>query len=63
MKRLPADSARAGEIIKEAPGSPLTSKTKLLETMEEAGHKINISEAEIIVAGGRGMGQIRVSNC
>ncbi len=56
MKRLPADSTRAGEIIKEAPGSPLTSMTKLLETIEEAGHKINISEAEIIVAGGRGMG-------
>ena len=57
MKRLPADSTRTGEIIKEALASPLTSKTKLIETIEEAGHKINISEAEIIVAGGRGMGE------
>ncbi len=57
MKRLPPDAARTGEIIKETPVSPLTSRTKLLETIEEAGHKINISEAEIIVSGGRGMGE------
>ncbi len=56
MKRLPADGARTGEIIKETPPHPFTTMTKLLETIEEAGHKINISEAEIIVAGGRGMG-------
>jgi caffeyl-CoA reductase-Etf complex subunit CarE len=56
MKRLAVDGAKTGEIIRETPGSPLTTKTKLLETIEEAGHKINISEAEIIVAGGRGMG-------
>jgi electron transfer flavoprotein alpha subunit len=56
MKRLAADAAKTGEIVKETPASPLTTKTKLLETIEEAGHKINISEAEIIVAGGRGMG-------
>jgi caffeyl-CoA reductase-Etf complex subunit CarE len=56
MKRLPSDPARTGEIIKETPVSPLKTLTKLLETVEESGHKINISEAEIIVAGGRGMG-------
>ena len=57
MKRLPVDTGRTGEIIKEAPAGPLASRTKLLETIEEAGHKINISEAEIIVSGGRGMGE------
>ncbi len=57
MKRLPPDAARMGEIIKEAPAGPLTSKTRLVETIDEAGHRINISEAEIIVSGGRGMGE------
>jgi len=56
MKRLAADQSRNGEIIKSGPASPMTSKTRLLEVIEEAGHKINISEAEVIVAGGRGMG-------
>ncbi len=56
MKRLAPDTSRSGEIIKSAPASPLSSKTKLLEVIEEAGHSVNISEAEVIVAGGRGMG-------
>ncbi len=56
MKRLAADQSRNGEIIKSGPASPMTSKTRLVEVIEEAGHKINISEAEVIVAGGRGMG-------
>ena len=56
MKRLAADQSRNGEIIKSGPATPMTSKTRLLEVIEEAGHKINISEAEVIVAGGRGMG-------
>jgi electron transfer flavoprotein alpha subunit len=55
-KRLAADNSRTGEIIKSGPATPMTSKTRLLEVIEEAGHKINISEAEVIVAGGRGMG-------
>jgi electron transfer flavoprotein alpha subunit/NAD-dependent dihydropyrimidine dehydrogenase PreA subunit len=56
MKRAAADASRQGEIIRYAPPSPLSSRTKLIETIEEAGHRINISEAEIIVSGGRGMG-------
>lgn len=56
MKRFAADPSRDGEIIKTGPSAPMTSKTRLLEIIEEAGHKINISEAEVIVAGGRGMG-------
>jgi electron transfer flavoprotein alpha subunit/NAD-dependent dihydropyrimidine dehydrogenase PreA subunit len=57
MKRLPADPSRKGEIIKSKPAAPMSSMTKLLKVIEEAGHTINISEAEIIVAGGRGMGE------
>ncbi|MGA2192015.1 MAG: electron transfer flavoprotein subunit alpha [Nitrospirota bacterium] len=56
MKRLPPDPSRRGEIIRIKPAAPLSSKTRLIETIEEAGHRINISEAELIVSGGRGMG-------
>ena len=56
MKRLPEDKSRKGEVVKTKPASPMSSMTKLLKVIEEAGHTINISEAEIIVAGGRGMG-------
>jgi len=56
MKRAASDPSRKGEIIKSSPASPLTSMTKLLDVIEEAGHTVNLSEAEIIVAGGRGMG-------
>jgi electron transfer flavoprotein alpha subunit/NAD-dependent dihydropyrimidine dehydrogenase PreA subunit len=56
MKRAVPDPARRGEVIKAAPGSPLGSMTKLLSVIEEAGHTVNLSEATVIVAGGRGMG-------
>lgn len=56
MKSANPDPGRHGEIIKAAPPSPLASRTRLIETIEEAGHRINISEAEVIVSGGRGMG-------
>lgn len=56
MKRLPADSSRTGEVIRKSPAKPLTSRTKLHNVIDIAGHSINISEAEIIVSGGRGMG-------
>jgi len=56
MKRAVPDPGRKGEIIKVAPKTPPVSMTRLLKVIEEAGHKINISEAEVIVAGGRGMG-------
>jgi len=56
MKRTVSDPARKGEVIKSAPASPLTSKTRLLSVIEEVGHKVNLSEATVIVSGGRGMG-------
>jgi electron transfer flavoprotein alpha subunit/NAD-dependent dihydropyrimidine dehydrogenase PreA subunit len=56
MKRLAADPSRTGEVIRKKPAKPLTSRTRLRNVIEVAGHSINISEAEIIVSGGRGMG-------
>lgn len=55
MKRAVPDTTRQGEVVKVSPASPMSSMTKLLEVIQEAGHSVNLSEAEIVVAGGRGM--------
>ncbi|MFP4473382.1 MAG: FAD-binding protein [Candidatus Omnitrophota bacterium] len=51
-----ADPSRTGEVIEETV-SPnlLTSRTKLLDLVEEVSATVNIAEADIIVSGGRGM--------
>lgn len=47
-----------GQIIKvDLNGAPVTSKTKLLEFIEDVSEKINLDEADIIVCGGRGLGK------
>lgn len=54
---LPADKKRKGKIIKESFDSSLyVSRTKLLDIIEEIESTVNLSEADIIVSGGRGMG-------
>jgi electron transfer flavoprotein alpha subunit len=56
MKRGLYDEGRAGEIIHvEVEG--LTSRTKVLETVKEVSDiTVNLHEADIIVSGGRGLG-------
>ena len=54
---LEPDKKRKGKIIKESFDSSLYfSRTKLLDIVEEVESLINLSEADIIVSGGRGMG-------
>ena len=54
---LPADRKRKGKIIKESFDPALYfSRTKLLDIIEEIETTVNLSEADIIVSGGRGMG-------
>ena len=56
MKEIQRDPKRKGKIIEEKfDVSVFTSKTKLLDIVEEVSSTINISEADIIVSGGRGM--------
>jgi len=53
---LAADKKRKGKIIRETFDSSLYfSRTKLLDIVEEVESLINLSEADIIVSGGRGM--------
>ena len=58
MKEAGVDNSRKGRIIKkDFPDSLLKSRTKLLDSIDEITNTINISEADIIVSGGRGLGE------
>ncbi len=55
-KRTP-DTARKGEIIRvDFDRAHITSRTKLLSFVEDLTEKVKIEEADVIVAGGRGLG-------
>ena len=56
MKENEIDNSRQGKIIEEKYESAFfTSRTKLLDIVEEVSSTINITEADIIVSGGRGL--------
>ena len=56
MKESDADESRKGNIVEETvPRTMLTSRTKLLDIVEEVSSTINVAEADIIVSGGRGI--------
>jgi len=58
MKEAVPDLSRTGQIIKKAYSDKLlASRTKILDIVEEQGYKINLSDADIIVSGGRGLGK------
>ncbi len=57
MKEAEADPARKGQIIKEEfPDETYTSRSKLIDMIEEIEETVNLTEADIIVSGGRGVG-------
>ena len=54
---LSPDKKRKGKIIKESFDASLyVSRTKLIDIIEEIESTLNLSEADVIVSGGRGMG-------
>jgi electron transfer flavoprotein alpha subunit len=56
MQPMAPDKKRKGKIIRERfDGSVYASATKLLDIVEELETLVNLSEADIIVSGGRGM--------
>ncbi|MGB2629631.1 MAG: electron transfer flavoprotein subunit alpha [Candidatus Omnitrophota bacterium] len=57
MKEAVPEKGRKGEVIKEEfPEEIYTSRSKLIDIVEEIEETINIAEANIIVSGGRGVG-------
>ncbi len=59
MKPTPRDDARTGEIIDVTLNGSGTLRTRVIKTVEELGETVNICEADIIVAGGRGLGSAK----
>lgn len=56
MKEAPIQKRRKGELIEENIDEPLlSSRSKLIEIVEEIESTVNLAEANIIVSGGRGM--------
>jgi electron transfer flavoprotein alpha subunit len=56
FKPMAADLSRRGEIIDETVTPDLlASRTKIIDIIEEVTQTVNLSEADIIVSGGRGM--------
>lgn len=56
MKPAQRDNTRNGEIVDVAYAAAGSVRTKVLRTVEELTETVNICEADIIVAGGRGLG-------
>jgi electron transfer flavoprotein alpha subunit len=57
MKEADADPSRKGEIIKEEfPEEIFSSRSKVIDIVEEIEETVNLAEADIIVSGGRGLG-------
>jgi len=57
MTEADTDPKRKGEIIKENfPDDVYISRSKLIDVVEEIEETINLTEADVIVSGGRGVG-------
>ena len=57
FKKAEPDEAKAGEVIAEAIVCPADAiKTKITDVVKEISETVNLEEADIIVAGGRGVG-------
>ncbi len=56
MKPSPRDDSRTGDIIDIKYSQSDNLRTKVIKTVEALGETVNICEADIIVAGGRGLG-------
>jgi electron transfer flavoprotein alpha subunit len=59
MKPAVRDASRTGEIIEIRYTQSGELRTRVVKTVEELGETVNICEADIIVAGGRGLGSAK----
>jgi len=58
MKAAVRDDSRTGEVVvKKVDASKIVERTKILDFVKEVESTVNITEADIIVSGGRGMGK------
>jgi len=60
MQKAKFDKARSGKVInKGLNGLDISAKTKVLKMVEDLTQKVNLTEANIIVSGGRGLGEAK----
>lgn len=60
MKKAEFDRNRKGKIIKKKiDGLDISAKTKVLDVIMDLTQKVNLTEADIIVSGGRGLGEAK----
>ncbi len=60
MQKANFDKSRKGKIIKkEINGLDISARTKVLKMVEDVTQKVNLTEANIIVSGGRGLGEAK----
>lgn len=59
MKPVPRNDSRTGDVIDVRYTQSGNPRTKVIKTVEEIGETVNICEADIIVAGGRGLGSAK----
>ncbi len=59
MKPAPRNDSRIGDIIEIPYTQAGDLRTRVIKTIEELGETVNICEADIIVAGGRGLGSAK----
>lgn len=57
MKEAKEDSSRKGEVEVLNYNGKLSSRTKLIDMIDEVGKTVNLAEADIIISGGRGLGK------
>ena len=59
MKPAPRNDSRIGDVIEIPYTQSGDLRTRVIKTIEELGETVNICEADIIVAGGRGLGSAK----
>lgn len=58
MKKLKPDNSRKGEVVEFNPTN-ISSKIKILNFVEDLTEKVKIEEADIVISGGRGLGNLK----
>jgi caffeyl-CoA reductase-Etf complex subunit CarE len=59
MKPAPRDDSRKGDVVEIKYTQSGELRTKVVKTVDEPGETVNICEADIVVAGGRGLGSAK----
>jgi len=57
FKPLPEDKSRSGEVIEVKYPNKIVSRSKIIEIIKDETQQVNLTDADIIVSGGRGLGK------